>query len=124
MPCIFCKICAREVPTKILYEDDLVLAFPDINPLCEVHILVVPKEHIATLKDVALNNEKQQLILGRLVQVAHQIAGENGSPEGCRLIINNGEIGGQEVQHLHLHILGGSKKVGAMVSKKLISPSA
>lgn len=112
--CIFCKIVQRTIPAKWLYEDELIIAFPDINPQAPVHILVVPKVHIASLAQVRAEHEKA---LGRMLSVADRLAAENGSPEGCRVIINNRTIGHQEVFHLHMHIFGGEKPLGRMLSK-------
>jgi histidine triad (HIT) family protein len=112
--CIFCKIARGEIPSNKAYEDELVYAFHDIHPLRPTHILVIPKKHIASLAEVDAVDEA---ILGRMLAVSHKLAAENGSAEGFRAIINTGRIGGQEVPHLHLHILGGSEPVGAMVSK-------
>ncbi|MDR3158574.1 MAG: histidine triad nucleotide-binding protein [Zoogloeaceae bacterium] len=112
--CIFCKIAKGEIPSAKAYEDDLVYAFHDIHPLRPTHILVIPKEHIASLAETSAADEP---VLGRLLSVAHRLAAENGSPEGFRAIINTGRIGGQEVPHLHLHIVGGETPVGPMLNK-------
>ncbi|MDR3056385.1 MAG: histidine triad nucleotide-binding protein [Zoogloeaceae bacterium] len=111
--CIFCKIAKGEIPSQKAYEDELVYAFHDIRPLRPTHILVIPKKHIASLAEAGTVDEA---ILGRMLAVSHKLAAENGSAEGFRAIINTGRIGGQEVPHLHLHILGGREPVGAMVS--------
>lgn len=116
--CIFCKIAQKQIPAKILFEDEWVVAFPDINPQREVHILVIPKYHFSSLSDVVVDNREHQLIMGRMLQVADQLAVANGSTGGCRVVINNREIGHQEVKHLHMHILGGKTPVGAMLSKR------
>ena len=112
--CIFCKIAQGEIPSKKVYEDELVYAFHDIHPLRPTHILVIPKKHIASLAEAGAEDEA---ILGRMLAISHKLAADNGSAEGFRAIINTGRIGGQEVPHLHLHILGGTEPVGAMVSK-------
>lgn len=112
--CIFCKIAAGEIPSKKVYEDDLVFAFHDIHPLRPTHMLVIPKKHIASLAQVSAADEPA---LGRILSVAQKLAAENGSADGFRCIINTGRVGGQEVPHLHLHILGGAEPVGPMVSK-------
>ncbi len=102
--CIFCKITAGEIKADIKYKDDKILAFSDINPQAPVHILVIPRKHIATL------NEADGDILGYLVSAARDIAGQEGiSESGYRLLVNCGDMGGQEVSHLHVHILGGRK---------------
>ena len=114
MPTIFSKIIAREIPADIVYEDDLVLAFKDINPQAPTHILIIPKKEIATVNDVA---EEDEVALGRMFTVAAKIAKENEIDEsGYRLIINCNKDGGQEVFHLHMHILGG-RALGPMLSK-------
>lgn len=112
--CIFCKIAVGEIPAKKCFEDDLVIAFHDIHPLRPTHVLVIPKRHIVSLTNVGLEDEP---VLGRMLSIAQKIAVEHGSDDGFRCIINTGRVGGQEVPHLHLHILGGSEPVGPMVSK-------
>ncbi|MDR2637338.1 MAG: histidine triad nucleotide-binding protein [Zoogloeaceae bacterium] len=112
--CIFCKIARGEIPSKRAYEDELVFAFHDIHPLRPTHILVIPKRHIESLAQVTPADEP---VLGRMLSVAQRLAAENGSTDGFRGIINTGRIGGQEVPHLHLHILGGPEPVGPMVKQ-------
>ncbi len=112
--CIFCKIVAGEIPSKKVYEDELVFAFHDIHPQRPVHILVIPKRHLASLQDATPADEPA---LGRLLAVANQLATEAGSSGGFRVIINNGEIGCQEVPHLHAHIVGGDQPVGPMLKR-------
>jgi histidine triad (HIT) family protein len=112
--CLFCKIARGEIPSRKVYEDDQVIAFHDINPARPMHLLVVPKRHIASLQTVTADDEP---VLGRLLAVTRQLAEENGSPEGFRVIINNGRIGGQEVPHLHAHIVGGPEPVGPMLKR-------
>ncbi len=102
--CIFCKIIAGEVPSKIVYEDDKVVAFEDINPQAPVHILVVPRKHIAKVDEMTPEDEP---LLGHMVFVAKEIAKVKGLDEGYRLVLNNGPAGGQAVFHIHLHLLGG-----------------
>ncbi|MDR1648160.1 MAG: histidine triad nucleotide-binding protein [Zoogloeaceae bacterium] len=110
--CLFCKIVKGDIPSQKVYEDELVYAFHDIHPLCLTHVLVIPKKHIASLAAVTPEDEP---VLGRLLSVAQKLAAENGSTDGFRAIINTGRIGGQEVPHLHMHILGGAEPVGRMV---------
>lgn len=112
--CIFCKIVAGEIPSKKIYEDELVFAFHDIHPQRPVHILVIPKHHLVSLQDATPADEPA---LGRLLAVANQLATEAGSSGGFRVIINNGEIGCQEVPHLHAHIVGGDQPVGPMLKR-------
>ncbi len=101
---LFSKIIAREIPADIVYEDDLCLAFRDINPQAPVHVLVIPKQALARLTDAGPDD---QGLLGHLLLKAAEIAGEQGCGEAFRVVVNNGEAAGQSVFHLHLHILGG-----------------
>ncbi len=110
--CIFCKIIAGDIPAKKIYEDDLVYAFHDINPQRPVHILVIPKHHLVSLQDATAADEPA---LGRILAVANKLAVDAGSPGGFRVIINNGEIGCQEVPHLHAHVVGGNEPMGPML---------
>ncbi|HIK29690.1 MAG: histidine triad nucleotide-binding protein [Oscillatoriaceae bacterium SKW80] len=101
---IFSKIIRREIPADIVYEDDLALAFRDINPQAPVHILVIPKKAIAKLSDA---QPEDQALMGHLLLTAKGVAEQVGLTNGYRIVINNGNDGGQTVYHLHLHILGG-----------------
>ena len=112
--CLFCRIARGEIPSRKAYEDEDVLAFHDINPARPVHILVIPKRHITSLQTVT---EADEPVLGRMLVVANKLANENGSPDGFRVIINNGLIGGQEVPHLHVHLVGGTVPVGPMLKR-------
>lgn len=115
MPTIFSKIIAKELPSDMVYQDDLVTAFKDINPLAPVHILIVPNKEIATVDDVEADDEP---ILGRMFTVAKKVARDFGIAEsGYRLIVNCKEDGGQEVYHLHMHLVGG-RRLGRMLAKK------
>lgn len=110
--CIFCKIINKELPSTIVYEDEQILAFKDINPVTPVHILVIPKKHISNLNEVEPEDEAT---IGKIYTVIKQIARKEGIAEkGYRIIVNCGEDGGQEVGHLHFHILGG-KKLGTKI---------
>jgi len=112
--CVFCKIVKGELPAKVVYEDDLVMAFHDINPQAPVHILVIPKEHIPTLNDL---EERHKELIGHIFLVIGKIAKELGIAEsGYRVIVNCNRDGGQEVYHLHYHLLGG-KPLGPMVCR-------
>lgn len=103
--CIFCKIINGEIPSSKVYEDELVYAFEDINPSAPVHVLIVPKEHIASLEEM---NEGHTSLIGHLHLVASKIAKERKIDEsGYRLLTNVGKDGGQSVFHLHYHLLGG-----------------
>jgi len=104
MPCLFCKIVAGEIPSKQVFADNLTYAFRDINPQAPTHVLVVPRKHIASLAEVEV--EDQDLI-GYLHLVAARIAGSEGLAKGFRTVINTGSDGGQTVDHLHVHLLGG-----------------
>ncbi|MDR0378353.1 MAG: histidine triad nucleotide-binding protein [Candidatus Accumulibacter sp.] len=112
--CLFCKIARGEIPSRKVYEDDLVIAFHDIHPLRPMHLLVVPKRHIASLQTANADDEP---VLGRMLAVTRRLAEENGSPDGFRVIINNGRIGGQEVPHLHAHVVGGPEPVGPVLGR-------
>ncbi len=106
MDCIFCKIANKEIPAKLVYEDEMVVAFHDISPEAPVHILVIPKKHIASLLEVTTDDS--QLMLNIMTNVIPRIVKEQGIDEkGFRLVVNTKEDGGQTVGHLHFHILGG-----------------
>lgn len=105
MDCIFCKIVAGEIPSRKVYEDDRVVAFHDIEPQAPVHLLVIPKKHIASLNDAA---PEDAALLGHALLVARRVAEEAGiAGNGYRIINNCGRDAGQVVFHLHLHVLGG-----------------
>lgn len=107
MDCLFCKIIAGEIPGDIVYEDDKVLAFNDINPVAPYHILVVPKKHYDSMIDI---NEEDMDIIAHIHKVINIIAKEKGFAEkGFRIINNCGSDGGQEVKHIHFHVLAGKK---------------
>lgn len=103
--CLFCKIIRREIPATLVFEDDRVLAFNDINPQAPTHVLVVPKRHIATLNDIGTEDDN---LVGELVRRAAAIAKERGlSAGGYRTVFNTNRGAGQTVFHVHLHLLGG-----------------
>ena len=112
MNCIFCKIVAGEIPSTAVYQDDLAYAFADVNPKAPVHVLVVPREHIASLDDAGpsgAGDDKgiaRRALLGHLLWTAAEIARSKGLTKGYRVVVNTGEQGGQTVDHLHLHLLG------------------
>ena len=115
MSTIFKKIIDKEIPADIVYEDDEFLAFKDINPQAKVHVLVIPKKEIKSLNDVS---EEDILLLGKLQLVISKIAKDLGiADEGYRVISNINKNGGQEVYHIHYHILGG-EKIGLLNSNK------
>ena len=101
---IFGKIIRREIPANIVYEDDLALAFKDVNPQAPTHILVIPKNPIPRVSEAGTDD---QSLLGYLLLTAKKVAEDAGLEDGYRVVINNGKDGGQTVDHLHLHILGG-----------------
>lgn len=103
--CLFCHIVAGEIPAKIAYEDDDVLAFHDINPQAPLHVLIIPRKHIATINDLATDDAE---LVGRLYLAAKKIAAEAGyAEEGYRVVMNCGADAGQTVFHIHLHLLAG-----------------
>ncbi len=105
--CIFCKIANKEIPSEFLYEDELVLAFRDIHPIAPVHVLVIPKKHIESVTDIKKEDEQ---IMGRLIWAAKKIADDLGiSEDGYKLLFRVGKSGGQEVEHIHLHLIGGAR---------------
>lgn len=107
--CIFCKIVKGEIPTKFEHEDDLAVAFSDINPQTPIHLLVIPREHIASVNDLPDGPESDRLI-GHLINVAKRLAEKKGIKEdGYKLLLRTGKNGGQEVPHIHLHLFGGGK---------------
>jgi histidine triad (HIT) family protein len=100
--CIFCKIAAKEIPSSMVYEDSDAVAFEDSNPCAPLHVLVVPRRHVAKLAD--LDDEE---LGGKLIQAARTVAKQAGHAENFRLVVNNGPRAGQSVSHLHFHVLGG-----------------
>lgn len=110
--CLFCRIIAGELPSDIVYQDEDFLAFRDIEPQAPKHVLIVPKTHIASLAQLA---EEQQGLVGRLVVLAKNLAEKEGiAKSGYRLVINCGPEGGQLVPHLHLHLIGGRRLDGKL----------
>ncbi len=105
MSCLFCRIIAKEIPASIVYEDERVLAFNDINPQAPTHVLVIPKRHIASLSDLAADDDQ---IVGEVVRRAAAIAADRGiAAGGYRTVFNTNRDAGQTVFHIHLHLLGG-----------------
>ncbi|MFC1669427.1 histidine triad nucleotide-binding protein [Spirochaetota bacterium] len=115
MDCIFCKIIAGEIPSKKVYEDDNTLAFDDIDPKAPVHVLIVPKKHIVNLDGINSDNSKIMSDIFETVSEVTKIKGVHG--KGYRIIINSGKSAGQEVFHLHVHVLGGRERMGPMLKK-------
>ena len=114
--CLFCKIAAKQIPSSIVYEDDELLAFKDINPAAPVHLLIIPKLHVASLSECS---ETHAGLLGKMMVLAPKLAAEHGCAVtydaagkpggGFKTLINSGPDGGQEVYHLHLHMYGGAR---------------
>jgi len=103
--CIFCKIINKEIPTKIIYEDEYIVAFEDINPKAPVHVLIIPKDHFSSLNDIPADKQK---LLGHIVLKARKLAEKKGiKDKGYRIVLNTGKNSGQEVFHIHFHLLGG-----------------
>jgi histidine triad (HIT) family protein len=102
--CIFCRIVAGQIPCRKIYEDDDVLAFHDIHPAAPVHFMIIPKGHVASLEDC---DESRRTLLGNILLLAPRLAREQGLTDGFRTVINTGRGGGQEVFHLHVHVIGG-----------------
>lgn len=104
--CVFCQIVKKEIPIDFVYQDEKVVAFKDIHPIAPVHILIIPKEHIPTIDDLKNNQES---LVGRLIIVAKKIAQDlKISQDGYKLLFRVKKYGGQEVDHLHLHLIGGA----------------
>lgn len=104
--CIFCKIAQKEIPSTLVYEDDQVVAFKDLEPQAPVHVLIIPKKHVESI--LALTADDKELAAHILVDVIPQLARTLGVEEkGFRVVANTGEEGGQSVKHLHFHLLGG-----------------
>ena len=113
--CIFCKIVRGEIPGKKVYEDDGVFAFHDIQPAAPVHFMLIPKLHIRSLTEV---EEKHRSLLGQMMVLVPRLARDQGCTDGFRTIINTGRVGGQEVHHLHIHVIGGQERLPGMVHQR------
>jgi len=112
MNCIFCQIVAGKIPSEILYQDEKVIAFRDINPQAPIHLVIIPKRHIPSLTHLS---EEDSPLIGHMVNAANQLAKKEGIAEsGYRLVINCGKQGGQLVPHLHMHLLGGRRLSDAL----------
>jgi histidine triad (HIT) family protein len=112
MECIFCQIASGKIPSDIVYQDEEVIAFRDINPQAPVHLVIIPRKHITSLAHLS---EADAALIGRMVAIANQLAKKEGvADKGYRLAINCGEEGGQAVPHLHLHLLGGRRLSGRL----------
>ncbi|HCA71927.1 MAG TPA: histidine triad nucleotide-binding protein [Ruminococcaceae bacterium] len=104
MDCVFCKIASGEIPSTRVYEDDLCVAFKDLEPQAPVHLLIIPREHITSVAEVTPENSS---IVAHIFEVAAKLAKENHLEKGWRIVSNIGEDGGQTVKHMHFHLLGG-----------------
>ena len=113
--CIFCKIVRGEIPCRKVFEDDDVLAFHDIQPQADLHFMIIPKNQVQSLYEVASSDAP---VLGRILTMAGTLAREQGASDGFRTIVNTGRIGQQEVQHVHVHIIAGSEPLGRMIPRK------
>ncbi len=105
--CVFCKIGAGEIPAKVVYRDEDVVAIEDVNPQAPTHLLVMPVQHYATLREAAAAKSKGGPLAARLVELAAQLGTDLGGSKGFRLVVNTGPDGGQTVDHVHLHVLAG-----------------
>jgi histidine triad (HIT) family protein len=110
--CIFCKIVRGEIPSRKVYEDDVVYAFHDIHPVAPVHFMLIPKEHVDSM---ARLEDRHESVMGRIMVLAQRLARQEGSAEGFRTIVNTGRIGRQDVMHLHVHVIGGSEVLPPML---------
>jgi histidine triad (HIT) family protein len=104
--CIFCKIVNNTIPSKKIYEDDDLIAFNDINPKMPVHFLIVPKNHIDMLSDCDINNSEHIQLLGKMSALAPILSKQQGCNNGFKVVIHNGKGGGQEIFHIHMHVMG------------------
>ena len=113
--CIFCKIVRGEIPAKKVYEDADILAFHDIQPVAPVHFMLIPKRHVASMYELT---DVDAPAMGKIMTVAGRLAREQGAGDGFRTIINTGRVGRQEVQHVHVHVIGGPDTLGPMILRK------
>ncbi len=113
--CIFCKIVRGEIPSAKVYEDDLILVFRDIAPQAPVHLLMIPKAHVATMYDLTPGDAGA---MGRIMVKAGPLARAEGATDGFRVIVNNGRVAHQDVGHVHVHVIGGPEPLGPMLARK------
>ena len=113
--CIFCKIVRGDIPSRKVFEDDQVLAFHDIEPVAPVHFMLIPRKHIASMYDLT---DDDAAAMGRIMTLAGRLAREQGAQDGFRTIINTGRVGRQEVQHIHVHVIGGPEQLGPMMTRR------
>ena len=107
--CLFCKIAAGEIPSDTVHEDDQVIVFKDLYPKADVHLLVIPREHVASLNEMDASHDA---LMAHMMRLLPKLAKEHGLDDGFRTIINTGPGGGQEIFHLHIHLLGGGRLPG------------
>ncbi len=107
--CLFCKIAAGEIPADIVFEDEQVVVFRDIYPKADVHLLIIPREHIPTLNDL---DALHDALIAHMMRLLPKLAKDQGLDDGYRTIVNTGPAGGQEIFHLHIHLLGGGRLPG------------
>ena len=110
--CLFCRMVRGEIPCRKVYENDSVLAFHDIHPAAPVHFMVIPKLHIPSLLEV---EDKHGDLLGDMMILIPRLAKEQGCRDGFRTVINTGPVGGQEIYHLHIHVIGGGERLPGMI---------
>ncbi len=110
--CIFCKIVRGEIPARKVYEDDDVLAFHDIQPVAPVHFMLIPKQHVANMYELAPGDAP---VMGKILTLAGRLAREEGAVDGFRTIVNTGRVGRQDVPHVHVHVIGGPDVLGPMI---------
>ena len=115
--CIFCKIVRGEIPAKKVYEDADVLAFHDIQPVAPVHFMLIPKKHVTTMYELTADDVP---VMGKIMTLAGRLARELGAGDGFRTIVNTGRVGRQEVQHVHVHVIGGPETLGPMIVRNKI----
>jgi len=110
--CLFCRIVRGEIPSGKVYENDNILAFHDIHPAAPVHFVVIPKLHIPSLMEV---DDKHRDLLGEMMALIPRLAEEQGCRDGFRTVINTGPVGGQEIYHQHIHVIGGGERLPGMI---------
>lgn len=113
--CIFCKIVRGDIPSRKVYEDDDVFAFHDIQPQADVHFMIIPKNHVASMYELTAQDAP---VMGKILTLTGKLARDQGATDGYRTIINTGRIGHQEVQHVHVHVIAGSEPLGRMIPRK------
>jgi histidine triad (HIT) family protein len=110
--CIFCKIVRGSIPSRKLYEDDLVFAFQDIHPVAPVHFMLIPKQHVISMAHL---QDEHEAAMGRIMVLAHRLAVQEGATDGFRTIVNTGRVARQDVMHLHVHVIGGKDLLPPML---------